>query len=123
MSQYIFPVSQVADACQALLDIQEGRTPRTPKPAPVPVKPRRSCAQNLLRRAEFSAYYRQPVPYLRLLLDVLESPRALPGRTAREALASGDAAAIDLATKEVQAEINRIQQAKAEVAAAYGRAA
>lgn len=73
--------------------------------------------QQRLRRAWSSSYYRKPVNYLRLLLEVLEeigTERKVYRQQAEKALASGSIRQLEDATATVRGEITRRQQAVAQ---------
>jgi hypothetical protein len=86
----------------------------------------RTCEENLARRAWASKQGRQPAALrqtLRNLLPVLDSPRPLYGRVARQALASGDAQKLLDAIKQVCQEIDFCRTDRAKFNAQMGRPA
>jgi hypothetical protein len=86
----------------------------------------RTCEENLARRAWASQQGRRPAALrqtLRNLLPVLDSPRPLYGRVARQALARGDAHKLLDAITLVCQEIDYCRTDRAKFNARMGRPA
>ena len=86
----------------------------------------RTCEENLARRAWASKQGRRPAALLNTLgnlLPVLNSPRPLYGRVARQAPASGDAQKMLDAIAMVCQEIDYCRQDRAQFNAQMGRPA
>ena len=75
----------------------------------------RTDAESLYARAWASRHYRQPLPLLRLLLELLPHTRPVFHRIGRRALASQSPEELARAAREVQQEVDRVLAAKATV--------